>query len=328
MTDDGGPDISVIIRSFNEEKHIGRLLHGIEEQSFPGRVETVLVDSGSTDATVSIAEHFGARIVRIRPEEFSFGRALNRGCEAARGRRLVLASAHVYPLYDDWLELLTRPFEDERIALVYGRQRGGEETRFAEHQVFAHWYPEESVAVQEHPFCNNANAAIRRSLWEEHPYDEELTGLEDIAWARDMLERGYALSYAAEAEVVHIHEETPRQIMRRYMREAIALKRIDPEQSMGLVRFLGLFLQNTLSDYGHALREGRLSRNLVDIPLFRLMQFWGAYRGFRRQKAVTERLKRTFYYPRGSAGRRAAGSVPAEEGRRRIDYDEGSGRDG
>ncbi len=257
----------------------------------------------------------------MRPEEFSFGRALNRGCEAARGRYLILASAHVYPLYDDWLEQLTRPFGDERIALTYGRQRGGSETRYAEHQVFAHWYPEQSVAVQEHPFCNNANAAIRRSIWAEHPYDEDLTGLEDIAWARQVLERGYVLSYVAEAEVVHIHEETPRQIMNRYMREAIALKRIDPEQSMGLMRFLGLFLQNTLSDYGHAMREGRLLRNLADIPLFRLMQFWGAYRGFRREQEVTDRLKRTFYYPRGIGVRRPGGEGGERE-RRRIDYDE------
>lgn len=320
-------DISVVIRSFNEEKHIGRLLHGIEEQDVGGQVETVLVDSGSTDATVSIAEHFGARIVRIRPEEFSFGRALNRGCEAARGRTLVLASAHVYPLYDDWLRLLTAPLEDERIALSYGRQRGGPRTRYAERQVFAHWYPERSVEVQEHPFCNNANAAIRRSLWEEHPYDEELTGLEDIAWASERLEEGCALSYVAEAEVVHVHEESARQIMRRYMREAIALKRIDPEQSMGLARFLGLFLQNTLSDYGHALRERRPLSDLLDIPRFRLMQFWGAYRGFRRQEAVTEQLKRTFYYPRGFSAAREGEEGPSG-GRRRIDYDEGSGGHG
>ncbi|MFB8794966.1 MAG: glycosyltransferase [Microcoleus sp.] len=45
---------SVVIRCYNEEQHIGRLLSGIMEQSVRD-VEIILVDSGSTDATVGIA---------------------------------------------------------------------------------------------------------------------------------------------------------------------------------------------------------------------------------------------------------------------------------
>lgn len=74
--------LSIIIRCLNEEKHIGRLLAGIAEQTLQ-EVEVILVDSGSTDATLSIAEHFPTRIISIRPEDFSFGYALNVGCAAA-----------------------------------------------------------------------------------------------------------------------------------------------------------------------------------------------------------------------------------------------------
>src|SRR5438552_9492978 len=97
------PKVSIIIRCHNEEEHIGRLLSGILQQTIKD-VEIILVDSGSTDATLSIARRYPVRILHIAPQEFSFGRSLNRGCEAAEGELLVFASAHVYPLYKDWLE--------------------------------------------------------------------------------------------------------------------------------------------------------------------------------------------------------------------------------
>jgi rhamnosyltransferase len=99
------------------------LLEGIRQQTI-GDVEVILVDSGSTDGTVSIAEAFGARIVRIPSAEFTFGRSLNFGVREATREFVVIASAHVYPVYPDWIESLLRPFEDERVALTYGKQRG------------------------------------------------------------------------------------------------------------------------------------------------------------------------------------------------------------
>src|SRR4030067_2019537 len=122
---------SIVIRAYNEEKHIGRLLHGIRYQTLKD-VEIILVDSGSKDSTVSVAESYGARVVGIRPEEFTFGRSLNLGVQAATRDFVFIASAHVYPVYPDWLELLLRPFEDERIALTYGKQRGPENATFSE----------------------------------------------------------------------------------------------------------------------------------------------------------------------------------------------------
>lgn len=104
---------SIIIRAFNEDHQIGRLLYVISKQVLPNGVtyEVILVDSGSTDATVAIAKSMGAKIVSIKKEEFSFGRALNVGCKAAKGDILLFASAHVYPVYTDWLEQMLKPFD-------------------------------------------------------------------------------------------------------------------------------------------------------------------------------------------------------------------------
>lgn len=103
MSDNNPPRrVSVVIRALNEGKHIGRLLKGLEQQTVK-LDEVILVDSGSTDNTVAIAEAAGCTVVHIAKNEFSFGRALNKGCAAASGDILLFASAHVYPVYN-WLD--------------------------------------------------------------------------------------------------------------------------------------------------------------------------------------------------------------------------------
>ena len=69
---------SIVIRSYNEEKHIGRLLDGIVQQNIQDP-EIILVDSGSTDATTTIAASYPVTILHIQPNEFTFGCSQNRG---------------------------------------------------------------------------------------------------------------------------------------------------------------------------------------------------------------------------------------------------------
>lgn len=309
---------SLVIRCYNEEQHIGRLLSGILQQTVKD-VEIIVVDSGSTDATVSIASRYPVKIVSISPQEFSFGRALNIGCSAASGEVIVVASAHVYPVYKDWLEQLLVPFSDPNIALVYGKQRGNEVTKYAEHQVFAKWFPNQSNLYQDHPFCNNANAAIRRSLWERLPYNELLTGLEDLDWAKRAMQLGYRIAYTAEAEIIHVHDEVPSKIFNRYRREAIALKTVFPQEQFRLRDFARLFVANVLSDCYHAWHDGIIREKLREIIIFRFMQFWGTYRGFRQQGQITSQLKQTFYYPNG-LNRLQQFTEPQENCDRLVDY--------
>jgi glycosyltransferase involved in cell wall biosynthesis len=289
---------SIVVRAFNESQHLGRLLEGITHQSLKD-VEVILVDSGSTDSTVQIARDFGARVVHIPANDFSFGGALNLGLRAARREHVVIASAHVHPVYPDWLECLLRPFQDGLVAVVYGKQRGTQSSRFSEHQIFRQWFPEHDIARQASPFCNNANAAIRRSLWEQHPYDETLTALEDVAWAKWAQQQGHHVSYAAHAEIIHVHHETPRGVRARYRREAMAFKRIFPEAHFSIYDFVRLTLDGILSDFSHAVEKHLAWRDPASILWFRVAQFWGTYQGYRHSSPITQQLRETFYYPRG-----------------------------
>ncbi len=310
---------SIIIRCYNEEKHIGKLLHGILQQTFKD-FEIIVVDSGSTDKTLSIACQYPVKIVSIQPEDFSFGHSLNRGCDRARGDFIVSASAHVYPLYVGWLEQLLAPFVDPKVSLVYGKQTGGETTKFSECQIFEKWFPDNSNFSQDYPFCNNANAAIRRDIWQQHHYDEKLTGLEDLAWAHITMQAGYKIAYQSKAIVVHVHDEKPLQIFNRYRREAIALKKIFPNEKFNLWNFSRLFISNVFNDYCRAFSLKKLRLNWLGILDFRLMQFWGTFRGFAESGRVSEKLKHKFYYPNNMPENTVSPTRQNKEDSLLIDY--------
>ncbi len=305
------PLCSIVIRAFNEEKHIGKLLTGIEQQTFQER-ETLIVDSGSTDATLEIASKFDLRIVNIDSREFTFGRSLNRGIQEAKGRYIVIISAHCYPVYPDWLEQLLKPFEDQRVAVSYGKQRGADSNHFSEHQFFRTYFPDISQPDQGQPYTHNANAAIRRSLWEQHPYNEQITGLEDLAWSSWAKAQGFSIAYVSEAEIVHIHNETIKQVHNRYRREAIAMKQILPESHFSIRNMIGMFVQKSISDLAQAQREKLFWKKFIGILRFRLVQYFGTWQGYRYSGKIDQKLHRQFYYPPGSLTDKIPESRPIE----------------
>jgi glycosyltransferase involved in cell wall biosynthesis len=288
---------SIVIRAYNESSHIERLLIGIREQSIK-KPEIILVDSGSTDGTVEIALKYGVKVLSILPEDFTFGRSLNTGIAAASHQYIVIASAHVYPVFPDWLEKLIEPFSDPSVALTYGMQRGNESSQFSEQQIFRQWFPLGSASLQKHPFCNNANAAIRRSIWDQNPYSEILPALEDIDWANRIINQGYSLRYVPEAEIIHVHNETPKVVFNRYLREGMAFKRIFQEERFGLLDLVRLVTGNILTDLGEAKRQKQFLAHYRDIIWFRWSQFWGTYQGYRRSGPLTWQLRQRFYYPK------------------------------
>jgi glycosyltransferase involved in cell wall biosynthesis len=309
------PLCSIVIRAFNEEKHLGKLLSGIQKQTMTDR-EVILVDSGSTDSTLDIASEYPVKIVSIKPSEFTFGRSLNRGIAAATGEFIVIISAHCYPVYPDWLEQLLKPFDHKNVAVSYGKQRGAESNHYSEHQFFANYFPEVSQTNQGQPYTHNANAAIRRSLWEQHLYNEQLTGLEDLAWSSWAQEQGYSISYVAEAEIIHIHEETFMQVYNRYRREAIALKQVLPESQFTLRNMVSMILRKVVNDMSQAFRERVLGKEFLNILLFRNLQYLATWQGYRYSGKIDHQLHQQFYYPPGILSEKIPGSRSVKP----IDY--------
>lgn len=202
------------------------------------------MDSGSRDRTLEIAAGFPVKIRHIARREFNYSRALNLAARQATGEFLVCLSAHCPPVGDGWLANLLRHFDDPSVAAVWGPNyepgrdsiEGGAPIR---QEPGAYSFSTRQFGL------NNANSALRRSLWLEFPFDEELPATEDKAWALEAMRRGFCLVYDPAAAVWHAAHPAANQfrrnraIMAGYARLFPELGASEPHAAWILVRGVG-----------------------------------------------------------------------------------------
>ena len=199
-------------------------------------------------------------------------------------------------MHEEWLENLVTPFlNNVKTGIVYGKQIGNEKTKFSEHQVFKKWFPSGSINSQNSYFCNNANCATKKELWEKIKYDEELTGLEDLKYAKKVKQENYEICYRADAAIVHVHEENFSQTLNRYRREAIAMKEIEKDFSYGLITFLKGICISMFNDWWVAIKEEKFFKEFLNIVKFRYAQCYGTYKGFNSSKVIENEIYEKFY---------------------------------
>lgn len=194
--------VSVLIRAKNEALALPATLSAIAAQDIDLPVEVVVVDSGSTDETVALAESAGARVVPLGAA-YRPGLAVNVGMRAARADIVVIISAAAFPRDRGWLGTLIAPLRADRDGLLAG--------------AFGRYVPVPGVCPIEEPLLDRifgdtgtgapfsfTNAAIRRGVWERHPCNEEISsgGGDDREWHARVIEAGHRVAYVP-GSVVH-----------------------------------------------------------------------------------------------------------------------------
>ncbi len=195
--------VSIVIRTKNEERWITMCLKSVFNQEYRD-FEVILVDNESTDKTIEKAKQFDiVKIVKCR--DYRPGLALNMGIREAKGDYIVCLSGHCIPVNEKWLSSLLRNFQDEEVAGVYGRQEPLAFTSDSDKRDLSIIFGLDRRVQRKDSFFHNANSMIRRSLWEETPFDETITNIEDRVWAEKMLRKKYKIVYEPEARVFHYH---------------------------------------------------------------------------------------------------------------------------
>ena len=115
-------DCSVLVPVFNEERYIERSVAAMRRQRFPGQLEFLFADGGSTDRTPEILDALARQDSRIRVFENpsrSVSSGLNVALRHARGRWVIRMDAHTeYP--DDYVALGVRRLEQGGTRWVSG----------------------------------------------------------------------------------------------------------------------------------------------------------------------------------------------------------------
>jgi 2-desacetyl-2-hydroxyethyl bacteriochlorophyllide A dehydrogenase len=293
MTSSPAPETSIVIRAFNEERWLPEVFEALARQRYRN-FEVLVVDSGSIDRTREIAAANGARIVRLRSEDFTFGHSLNVGIRESKGSFIAIISAHAIPADENWLERLVAPLRRDEVAMVYGGQRGHQISKFSEARDFERIFPTEPhiVCDPDNPFANNANSAVRRDLWEKHGFDEGLPGLEDIEWAKYWMENGRQVMYEPAACIIHVHTETWSQVRRRYHREGMAARWV----GIRILRHIPGEIVREISwcskDLLLAMRKRRPATLAAEVLRFRYEKLLGTVQGIVDSRGLTNPARR------------------------------------
>jgi len=280
-------DVTIVIRARNEADSIGKVLDAIATQDYAGEIETIVVDTESTDGTPQIAEAKNAKVVPITRNTFTWGRALNLGAKAGNGRYIVNLSAHAVPADEHWLEKLIQPLEDDAtVAGVFGRQLAIDHADPFEAVELALWFPDWPGPKPSGSF-SNANGALRRTLWEAHPFDEKLMISEDTVWAKQMSLLGHQTIYQPLARVFHNHdldvhskESTNSIFVRWYWRSYIAPEFIDNYRGAEVRYALSSFRNYARQSITH-LRKIGLLRLAIKIPIYECIRQYASWLGAR-----------------------------------------------
>lgn len=261
------PLLSVVIPTLNGGPFFRHVCLHLARTRQRYSLDTLIIDSGSRDGTPELAESFGFRVHRIRPEEYGHGRTRNLGIRMAQADLVVMMTQDVLPCTPDWPAVFARAFEDPKVAGAYGRQvprnAATAEMYFVARNYPAHPIRYEASGEVPRPgrvLLSDAFSVLRREVALAIPYVDVIPVSEDQVWARQVLAAGYAIEYVPAAEALHAHNYTLRSLYRRTYYVGAALRAFGMDQGVSFhesVRFL-VDLLSYFVRHGHAHRLPQL----------------------------------------------------------------------
>jgi len=186
-------DISVIVPTLNEERYIPRCLKSLARQFPKGRAEIIVVDGGSSDRTVELANEHADKV--LVEQDLPVGASRNLGAKHAAGEVLAFIDADTTAC-DRWLDAVSRTFETDSGAVgVTGPTLPFEGTyldRLAYH-VATGWAQRLSLRLGR-PHVAGFNCAYRKAaFWNAGGFDEDRVLSEDVMLSLRMRHQGRIL---------------------------------------------------------------------------------------------------------------------------------------
>jgi len=209
--------VSVVVPAREEHDLLVRCLRALgEQQGVESRFEIIVVDDGSERPLKSIVEEHGARCITQEP--LGPAAARNTGAHAARGKILAFTDSDCAPAVD-WLHQLTAPFVDRTVVGVkgtYASEQTGWVPRFVQQEYEAKY--RRMMNLEQIDFIDTYSAAYRREVFLENGGFNSafpVPSVEDQELSFRLARKGYRMAFAPKAVVVHIHNETVGEYIRR-----------------------------------------------------------------------------------------------------------------
>jgi len=292
------PRVSVVIPTLNDEPTLSKCLSSISNQDISD-IEIIIIDGGSDDRTIDIAENYNCKILTERKGTISYAREV--GVEAATGEFIAFTDADcVVP--EDWLSTLLQHFDDEgEVAAVGGPNvTPSNDTSFAKSvgdvlsllSSAGSRYGQKGGEVKEiyhNPTCNVVYR--KKIITEVGGFNHNLVTVDDEEMDFRIRKNGYTILYTPNAEVLHYRRPTTRSFVKMAYTYGIGrgqVVKIHPKMGSwfhfapsALISFLSTILSLGMKDKSYfkkgigVLATGGIGIILMSIILAKRTKRWG-----------------------------------------------------
>ena len=235
--------VSVVIPTKNGGEDFRRVLATIANQKGFRRVEIIVVDSGSTDKTVELAEQFGSKIVKILPEEFSHSYARNLGASYASGEYLLFTVQDALPPSDSWLYELFSVIKSNDVVAVscaefpwesadlFYRAISWNHYRFLEvdreDRIMRYAGSEDHLSLRKNGQLSDLACLISKDVFTKYKYKTDYG--EDLDLGLRLIKDGYEIAFLSSTRIIHSHNRPAFYYLKRGYVENVFLPRIFPD---------------------------------------------------------------------------------------------------
>ncbi len=237
--------VTVAIPTLNAGPEFAQTLAAVRTQRTDRELELLVCDSGSTDQTVALARSHDAQVIEIPRQSFSHGSTRNLLMSEARGEYVAFLTQDAVPADQDWLARLLGAFAlAPNVGLAFGPYRPRPGASLSVARELTTWFDSFSTeepridalepGTRDIPrrellghlgYFTDANGCVAQSAWERVPF-RHVAYAEDHLLAHDMLRAGFAKVYVPNAVVIHSHDYSTWEWLRRSFDEARAMRAV------------------------------------------------------------------------------------------------------
>jgi len=221
--------ISIIIPTKNAGANFSFLMKVLRSQEGFKEIETIIVDSGSADDTVQIAESYDAIVIKINPSDFSHAFARNVGVEHATGDFLLFTVQDALPPSSTWLYELFQVLKSEDVVAVSCAETPREDADLFYRVICWNHYnflgindgdrifklPEklDNVLIRQNGQISDLANLISREIIQKYQY--RLNYAEDLDLGIRLIKDGYKIAFLGSVRVIHSHNRLPYYFLKR-----------------------------------------------------------------------------------------------------------------
>ncbi|MDY3918763.1 MAG: glycosyltransferase [Candidatus Limivivens sp.] len=217
--------IDVIIPTYRPGEKFQKLMAGLKASAWP--VSRILIMNTEKEffPDRGYERQPGVKIVHLKKKEFDHGGTRDRAARQCRGDFLLFLTQDAVPADENLVGNLLKAFEDPGVWAAYARQLPDQDCRFLEVYTRSFNYPAQSriksaadlerLGIKTF-FCSNVCAMYRREIYERLGGFEKRTIFnEDMIFAAKMIRAGGSIAYCADAKVIHSHNYSCMEQLRR-----------------------------------------------------------------------------------------------------------------